>query len=327
MIDWTELRGQLTTLRPALVEWEIWVRATLEARAKVTMSRETSLQFATGRVKEVASALSKIQRKGYTDPLVQLTDLAGVRFITLLSTDVQELGTLLEAEPSWTFELSRDPDLEMAADPERFQYQSRHYLVRSKAEQTLNGVTVPAGLTCEVQIRTLLQHAYAEMVHDSIYKATGKVPPGAIRYAASSMALMETADHLLCETMRLLREDSASIDGVLEGLANIYSSQVHSLDEPVDVQLNRFVIEELRSELPADVTRKVSSFLSENDYLAQNIRNYRHSADPFWLQPISVLAYWLVHHDRDTANKWPLALSMEALQQVYSDLGISMHPH
>ncbi|RWP54341.1 MAG: hypothetical protein EOR07_34055 [Mesorhizobium sp.] len=47
-------------------------------------------------------------------------------------------------------------------------------MVRSKDELTFDGETIAAGTPCEIQVRTILQHAYSQLTHDTIYKLASR---------------------------------------------------------------------------------------------------------------------------------------------------------
>ena len=49
-------------------------------------------------------------------------------------------------------------------------------------------------LTCEVQVRTLLQHAYSEVSHALFYKQNKDQDKKALRMLAASMAFLEESD-------------------------------------------------------------------------------------------------------------------------------------
>ncbi|TOO37902.1 (p)ppGpp synthetase, partial [Vibrio parahaemolyticus] len=69
-----------------------------------------------------------------------------------------------------------------------------HYVVRARVDLQVKGLMIKAGTPCEIQVRTLLQHAYAELTHDAVYKAKTVVEPEVHRTVAKSMALIETTD-------------------------------------------------------------------------------------------------------------------------------------
>ncbi|MCW2815086.1 MAG: hypothetical protein JWN84_2541, partial [Nocardioides sp.] len=119
----------------------------------------------TGRTKSVASFAEKAARTVagrplYDDPLVQLTDQVGVRVITYVAGDVDAVADVLAEQVRVTDD--RDLGQETAREG-RFGYASRHLLLQ------LDG---PDGQLVQVQIRTVLQHAWAEFEHDIRYKGT-----------------------------------------------------------------------------------------------------------------------------------------------------------
>ncbi len=123
----------------------------------------------TGRAKTPASFAGKVARRGneITDPLTQITDQVGVRVITYVQRDVQAVAALLFEQ----FAVLEDRDLgREAAGEGRFGYASRHLLVSRDKDAT---VYDPARCA-SIQLRTVLQHAWAEFEHDARYK--GDVP-------------------------------------------------------------------------------------------------------------------------------------------------------
>ncbi len=219
-MDLEALRNHLEGKKAVL---DAWGRFVYESLSKQISAASIKVQIGSCRVKEIDSAVGKVARKGYEDPLRQMTDLVGVRFVVLLSPQLYAIGDLIEKTPDWTYTKDRDPDEEAQMQAEKFGYQSLHYIVRSVRDMDVGGVAIPKELPCEVQVRTLLQHTYAEVVHDSIYKAVGKVPPKANRFVARSMALIETSDHLFVETMRLLEEENRDRNQLLSELSHLYT--------------------------------------------------------------------------------------------------------
>lgn len=127
----------------------------------------------TGRAKTPASFSAKVSRRaeqlGTTDfdPLVEITDQVGVRIITYTLSDIEPVAQLLA--DNFTVLEDRDLGLETASEG-RFGYASRHMLVSSDPDTT----AYEASQCASVQLRTVLQHAWAEFEHDARYK--GEVP-------------------------------------------------------------------------------------------------------------------------------------------------------
>lgn len=117
----------------------------------------------TGRAKSVGSFAAKAARTvdgqpAYADPLREITDQVGVRVITYVRSDVAAVADALGAQLA----VLDDRDLgQETASEGRFGYASRHLLL-ARAD----------GGVAQVQVRTVLQHAWAEFEHDIRYKGT-----------------------------------------------------------------------------------------------------------------------------------------------------------
>ena len=117
----------------------------------------------TGRAKSVESFATKAGRTVdglpvYPDPMKDITDQIGIRVITYVRSDVSAVAEVLGSY--LTVLDDRDLGQETASEG-RFGYASRHLQV------TRNG-----GPAAQVQVRTVLQHAWAEFEHDIRYKGT-----------------------------------------------------------------------------------------------------------------------------------------------------------
>ncbi len=142
----------------------------------------------TGRAKSVASFAAKAARTVggrpvFTDPLREITDQVGVRVIAYVHSDVQAVADLLADQA----EVLDDRDMgQETASEGRFGYASRHLLI------DVEGMDRPA----QIQIRTVLQHAWAEFEHDIRYKGTipdEHVPDFDRRFTLAA-GLLELAD-------------------------------------------------------------------------------------------------------------------------------------
>lgn len=126
----------------------------------------------------------------YSNPLVQITDKAAIRIITYFLSTVDSVCATIEQQ----FDVT-EKDKRINSDPNRLGYQSIHYLVKySKARYELPEYNRYAGLVAEIQVRTILQHAWAEIEHDIQYKAVSILPSQIRRRFASLAGLIEIAD-------------------------------------------------------------------------------------------------------------------------------------
>ena len=113
----------------------------------------------------------------------------------MVEEQIKIIQDIVEKSDLW--EKSKDVDYEAAREktPELFGYQSVHYIVRNKNSFERDNIVVEKNIPCEIQIRTLEQHAYAELSHDYIYKRK-IIHPQIKRNLAKIMALNETTDGL-----------------------------------------------------------------------------------------------------------------------------------
>jgi len=151
----------------------------------------------TGRTKSVASFAAKAARAGagspaHEDPLHGITDQIGVRVVAYLLSEVEAVAELLADQ--FTILDDRDMGRETASQG-RFGYASRHILL-SAAERDPE-LQQPAS----VQVRTVLQHAWAEFEHDIRYKGTvpAEHAPDLDRRFTLAAGLLELADREFSE--------------------------------------------------------------------------------------------------------------------------------
>ncbi len=168
----------------------------------------------TGRTKSVASFAAKASRTVdgaplYADPMQQITDQIGVRVITYVHGDVAAVAAVFDDQ----LEILDDRDLgEETASEGRFGYASRHLLltVPDPAPPTYGDLVGHRG---SVQVRTVLQHAWAEFEHDVRYKGT--VPeehaPDLDRRFTLAAGLLELADQEFAAIRARLQSTAAPI--------------------------------------------------------------------------------------------------------------------
>ena len=129
----------------------------------------------TGRTKTVASYAEKARRTKdgvplYTDPQREITDTIGIRVITYVHSDVSAVADLLHDQV--VVHDDRDMGRETAQEG-RFGYASRHLLIGlDAAREGHASYELLRGRSAQVQVRTVLQHAWAEFEHDIRYKGT-----------------------------------------------------------------------------------------------------------------------------------------------------------
>ncbi len=122
------------------------------------------------RVKSFDSCFSKLVRRvreaGEHSDTMELTDLLGIRFVCPFLEDIERIEQRLRDR----YEVLEVERKGSKYSFHEFGYDSTHYLIRMPAEiARLCGL--PQELSCELQLRTILQDAWAEVEHELIYKA------------------------------------------------------------------------------------------------------------------------------------------------------------
>lgn len=149
----------------------------------------------THRSKDQESLEKKLaQEDKHYEHLSEVTDLAGVRIITYFADDVDVVATVIEEEFDVDWENSIDKRAML--DPDRFGYLSLHYVCQHKANRAqLPENAKYGGLKLEIQIRSVLQHAWAEIEHDLGYKNPEAIPALVKRRTFSLAGLLEVGDN------------------------------------------------------------------------------------------------------------------------------------
>jgi len=179
---------------------------TLEQVLKAASASRAPLAIVQTRPKSVASFAEKLQRKitryRKTDSagrlLHPITDLCGARVITHTPAEVKAVCGFIEKH----FQIDPDNSLDVATrlKTNEFGYLSVHYIVRFRPgvfptdETPVKAPRAVVGLDAEIQVRTLLEHAWADINHDLSYKSALRVPARWQREFARLAAILEDTD-------------------------------------------------------------------------------------------------------------------------------------
>jgi putative GTP pyrophosphokinase len=147
-----------------------------------------------GRVKGFESASDKLARNpDRYEAFEDLHDLIGIRVITYFPEEVDQVAEVLE--PEFVVDTDNSVDKRALLDPDRVGYLSLHYVMTLGPDR---GHLVEyrrfTSVSFELQIRSILQHAWAEIEHDLGYKSDGALPRDLRRRFSRLAGLLEVAD-------------------------------------------------------------------------------------------------------------------------------------
>lgn len=304
-----------------------------EAVVSITTSLLTDNQIdflaIDGRVKDVAGAIEKVTRKGYDDPIVQMTDIAGVRVIVYFESDVIKVADIIRKSFQVDEKNSSNTDDRMSAD--QVGYRSVHFVCDlGKDRIKLPEFSALGGLKFEFQVRTVLQHAWAELAHDRNYKFSGTLPRHLKRRLFLLAGLLETADRgfddlstSLDDYVKSVSEDSAK--GALDIEINSVSlvGFVEQWAKQHDIALQRF-----KASVGNDVIKELNKYgittLAElkeiipPDFAERSLATDRHTV-------VGLVRRWMIIHDpkrfTDTLviNWSPGEVTRELIRRYYPD--------
>ena len=164
-----------------------------------TAGMSDRLLSVTSRTKDIDKLREKCEKRDASyehlsyEHLSDITDLAGVRVITLFADDVDKIASLIEQQ--FRIDTANSIDKRKTLEPDRFGYLSIHYVCSlSDAREALDEYSSFRGLVMEVQLRSILQHAWAEIEHDLGYKSREALPADPERRFARLAGLFELAD-------------------------------------------------------------------------------------------------------------------------------------
>lgn len=195
-------------VRGAYKKYAEVLRRVLEDACRVSFPEA----FVQSRAKTLSSFAEKVARKfgKYKNAVEDMTDLCGGRVIVQTTEQVLAVRQFIESN----FKIVEADDKTELLSEDKFGYRDMHYIVQRRPDRDeLLGIT-PAeqeaisDRRAEIQVRTWVQHAWADTLHDRIYKNPLTISHQVLRTGALLSALLEESDR----TFKYLADE---LDGLI----------------------------------------------------------------------------------------------------------------
>ncbi|MFG0588272.1 GTP pyrophosphokinase family protein [Acinetobacter sp. YQ_14] len=274
------------------------------------------------RTKDNQSLLDKAFNRGknYKDPYNDIEDKVGIRFVVLLTDDIKKITKCIKNNNLWDATNAKDYEQEMEKEPLLFAYKSMHYILRPKEKIEYQGYLISENTACEVQIRTLLQHAHAELTHDAIYKSQKKIKPIVHRTVAKCMALIETTDSFFCDATKEINAGPIKDYKIVESLDSLYSTYTQLA--PNNQKSALIILDTFEYLIDEKTIEDINSFIKRKPYLIEII-NEKYIFFNIYQQSIVLFIYWLIETKRSKAkDEWPL--DWKILEMLATNMGVSL---
>jgi len=272
------------------------------------------------RSKDVESLIDKAfyREKNYNDPYNDITDKVGTRFVVMAEQQIKVIQQIVESCIDWKWSMDIDYNQIRALSPDVFTYQSIHYIVKNSNKFSYDGHIIENGIACEIQIRTLEQHAYAEISHDLFYKKNEQSKPEPLRLLARSAAFNEASDELFRRMYVMTEQKNNYYNNVIHNLSEKYNFKIASdkLNKTIFDDIYEFLVE---NNIDLDM---IVNYLDSKTFIQDRIKEKQRFNILFY-QPVVLILYYLADNfEFEFINVWKMP--ERDLELIYSDLGKSL---
>lgn len=319
-----KVREDFIALCPELEKWGKHVDTVLcEFLKKAFSSCEHVQMKPSHRIKTVNSYCEKVLiRKPKKHPLLETTDKVGTRVVLLNTTDVNKVCEFIKQCDVWEVqEHAQSIDQIIYEHPEVFTYQSEHYIVKPK--QNYSAECEIDLLTCEIQVRTILQHAYAEISHGTMYKKDVSINSQYKRMLASSMAFLEAADKNFVQIYSGMEENNDYRITLQNHLITAYKTVITDYNESTyNVETTLPLANLFEESSLIEFNDNLEGFMQKNAKLVQSaIISYKDD-DILFCHPVIVMAlYMILNNQNMLIENWPY--NYDSLVHVVKGMGLS----
>ena len=214
------------------------------------------------RVKKRKSFRDKILDKRYTDPFNEIRDIVGARVVCLFLDDLPPIDNIIREK----FDVKNYEDKTKKAGTDKFGYRAVHYDCKIKPSYSGPHYNHIKEIWFEVQVRTILQDAWAVVEHILGYKGLHSIPDESRADFSALVGLFHLAD----KTFQQIRDSATQQDVAARtaeaeatGGRDITVSTPTAVAVIADIGLNRSIVKALLRQLYADRVPNPDSVYSE----------------------------------------------------------------
>lgn len=302
----------------------------VESNIKNVLSRNSIEYFSvTHRVKTIDSILEKIERKKYKDPKKHLTDISGIRIITFFENDIENVLKIIKECFDISEENSSNKTDSLSTD--KIGYRSHHFVAKlGKNRSSSPEYADISDLYFEIQVRTVLQHAWAVISHDRPYKFDQKLPTNIQRKLNLFAGLLEIADNGFVEVLKDIEEYTKSVSEKIQSNQNLEINTI-TLTNFIDkwAKENSIHLQEINEKSHAHIEDLIhelayfgiNSIDSLTKFIPKNFATVAYKND-YSTNIFGLLRDWLVINDFDKIKNYPARLWVFDQKEVESSLEI-----
>jgi putative GTP pyrophosphokinase len=290
-----------------------------------------------GRLKEFEAfyrkLLEKSQKHSIADPFEYINDLIGLRIVVPFIEDIQNI----EARIKEHYAVVETKYKHQERSIRDFGYDSTHLLV-TVPEALAAKVHMKEAPICEIQIRTILQDAWAEVEHELVYKTSIDKVEDTIRrklialnatLSLADITFQEIRDYQRRRILEIEERHTRILDKVstvpkkmgdmyLEAFKpsqNLNMNSPESRGELTDTEINNIFYEALNAHISNNLGKAIELYtrliaISPNHYV------YNHRG----------LVYFSLSKYEEALNDFNMAIRMEPNDtRVYTNRGLTYH--
>ncbi|MBN2576063.1 MAG: hypothetical protein JXP73_15985 [Deltaproteobacteria bacterium] len=258
------------------------------------------------RAKSVSSFAEKVARRW---PDHEFTDLCGARVIVQTTDQVRGVREFIDDN----FKIHEADDKEIRLGSDRFGYRDMHYIVQLPPGRNL-GISQQerkeiGERKAEIQVRTWVQHAWADTLHDRMYKGKLEASPPMVRTGNLLAALMEEGDRVFC---RLAND--------LDGMIANYTAHAPRAEVLKQIGIQRLILaNELEDKKKPGLALGLARLLAgagDHKGIVTVLEPYLRTRDPLRCELLLQLGQSLCAVHRANPESRPYALGVRCLEEV-----------